>query len=353
MATTSIADLFTPDVWVHALRERQATFPSLFRSRAVMKSDLMDGLAAGPGIVAHVPFLKDITDQGDEIQVENTAPVNNNNQPGAVQLWPLLNRVSKNSVTALSAQVSGADPVAAIIDQLTMRRLKQRQSVMIAMLRGMMSTGTDVNASQAGALASMKYLNYAGVEPFSEAGAGVGADQLVSPDIFIYAGTQLGELENMLSDGAFLCHTNIKARLRVLDVNGFKTFVMPSELPFTIETYRDVPIFTSDQLARVGTQGGYVFDSYLMAPGTFGYGDKPQAADVADVASLSYFYDRDLNNQSIWDRTRCIMGIDGTKWVGAPAAQSATNAELQVAANWQLVYQQAKRCGVVAFRTNG
>ena len=45
----------------------------------------MDGIAAGAGTSANVPFLKDITDQDDEVQVEGSAPVNDQGAPGDVQ----------------------------------------------------------------------------------------------------------------------------------------------------------------------------------------------------------------------------------------------------------------------------
>ena len=346
-----IANLWVPAVWVQAMRERQATFPALFNSGIVTKSDLFDGIAAGAGTSANVPFLKDITDQTDEIQVEDTAPVTDNGQPGDVQNFPLLNRVTKNSVGALAAAVSGVDPVAAIIDQLTERRLKQRQTALLAMLRGLFGTGATA-ANAAGPLSAVR-LGGTTSEPFIEAGAGAASDYLFDPDKFIDTVALLGELGNLLKNGCMLVHPNIKARLQKLDALNFKTLRMPSELPFDITTYRDVPMFESVSLVRAGGTNGYVYDTYLIARGTVGYGEKAQAADVKDVASLSYFFDRDKNNDLIWDRTRFIMGVDGTKWTGTPAGQSATNAELQTVGNWSLVYQSANRCGVACIRTNG
>lgn len=332
------------------MRERQATFAALFNSGTVLQNDLMDQIASGAGTSANVPFLKDITDQGDEIQVENTGPVTDNGSPGDVQNFPILNRVTKNSVTALAVQVSGADPVAHIVGSLTERRLKQRQATLIAILRGLFASAGAINA--AAALSAVR-LSYNGNEPFIENGNAAGEDQLMNPDKFIDASALLGELSQTLKNGCLLMHSNVKARLQKLDALNFKTQVRPSELPFDLTTYRDIPLFISDSLKRVGTGSGFVYDTYLITKGTVGYGEKPQAADVKDVASLSYFYDRNLNNDLIWDRTRFIMGVDGTKWGGAPAGQSATNAELQTAANWTLVYQTANRCGATCIRTNG
>ena len=94
---TTIGQLWIPSIWVPAMSERQATFPALFNSGVVARADLFDKLASGPGTSVNVPFLNDITDQDDELQVENTAPTTDNTQPGAVQVFPLLNKVKQNS----------------------------------------------------------------------------------------------------------------------------------------------------------------------------------------------------------------------------------------------------------------
>src|SRR5438094_98873 len=125
---TLISNLWTPQIWVESIREKQATFPGLFTSPAVIRTPLFDQVAAGGGVSANIPYFKDITDQVDEIQVENTAPTTDNIQDGSTQVCTILNRVTKNSVGALAAQVSGADPVAAIINVLLARRQKQRQA---------------------------------------------------------------------------------------------------------------------------------------------------------------------------------------------------------------------------------
>ena len=65
------------------------------------------------------------------------------------------------------------------------------------------------------------------------------------------------------------------------------------------------------------------------------------------------FVDTDKNNWSIYDRTRFLLNPNGAKWVGTPAAQSATNAELQTVANWNLALTAATRSGMVMFRCNG
>jgi len=345
-----LATLWTPAIWIKAMRERQATFPALFSSGTVQQTDLMNSVASGAGTSANIPFLKDITDQSDEVQVEATAPVNDLGAPGAVQVFPILNRVTKNSGTALAANVSGEDPVPHIIESLVARRLKQRQTTLVAMLRGLFGTAGAANV--ACALSGVR-LGGTTQENFTETGLSATAGQLISPTMFVNAKALMGELADTLKDGCLLMHPNIRAALEIQDSLNFKTLQKPSDLPFTITTYRDIPIFLSNSLVRVGTTNGFVYDTYLLTKNTVGYGEKTQASDVKDVASLAYFYDRDLNDDLVWDRTRFVLGVDGTKWTGTPAGQSATNAELQTTGNWSLQYQSPDRVGAVCFRTNG
>jgi hypothetical protein len=345
---TLIANLWTPDVWVRGARERQATFPSIFNSGAVIKSGLLDEIATGPGVAANVPFFKDITDQDDEIQVEDTAP-SDQGITAEKGVATILNRVTKNSAAALAGQVSGTDPVTEILDQVVERRLKQHQKSLLSILRGLFGSAGAANAA-----AALSAVRLGGVvsEPFDESGNDATADQLFSPDMFIDAKALMGELQDSLRNGILFLHSNIRARLEKLDKDGFKTG-KPSDLPFEITTYRGIPIVISDALVRAGTDNGFVYDTYLLGRNTVGYGSKPQQGDTIDAASLSFFQDKDKNNELLWDRNRLVIHVDGTKWVGAPGGQSATNAELGTVGNWQLKYATANRVGAVCVRTNG
>jgi hypothetical protein len=350
---TTIANLWIPAIWVQSMRERMAHFPALFNSGVVATSELFNAIASGPGINANIPFLYDTTDENDEVQVEDAPPVNDNAQPGAVVIAPICNRVFKASSNGLAKQLSGAMPMEAIIDTMVPRRLKQRQTTLINVLRGLFGTGGAANAQAA--MQAVRLANAAGQEPFIENGAGAGPGNLIDPDKIIDASALLGELEDALKAGAILCHQNIKARLRKLDRLNFRTLVMQSQLPWTIETYCDVPIFTSDFLARAGLGGGYVYDTYLMAKGTVAYGEKPQQGDTTDVASLQYFRNRDTNRELIWDRTRFMLGINGVSYIGNPANPNngPANAEFAAPAAWALKFQSANRVGITALRTNG
>ena len=350
MAIQQLATLWTPAVWIPEMAERQQTYPSLFNSPAVVRPDRLKELATGEGTAANMPFLKDITDQANEVQIEHTAPTTINGAPGDVCKFPILNRVTKNAWTAMAKNVSGADIMGHVFDTMGMRRLKQYQTTLIAMLRGL--CGTAGAANGAGVLSGTRYGGTV-AEPFTENGANAANQYLITPDIFIRAKALMGELAATLKEGVLFLHPDIKAALEILDAASFKNGVQ-SGLPFTITTYREIPIFESEALRRAGTGNGFVYDTYLLAKGTIGFGAKDQVADQADMASLATFFDRDLNDDIIWDRVRIAMGIDGTAFDdSALGASSATDAELQTVAKWALKYQSASRVGVVSIRTNG
>ena len=346
---TQITNLWSPQIWVKELAEKIVTMPGLINSGVCVRTPEMDAIAEGAGISANVPVFKDVTDSADEPQVENTAPTNYSVVTSGLMVAPILNRVCPSSVTALSAQVSGVDPMGQVISILGTRRLKQRQATLVSILRGVFGTGGAANAAAA---FSDCRLGGTTAERFDEKGTDSTADQRVDAGLFIDACFMLGELADTLEGGAFWCHPNIKASLMKVDADQFK-MVQPSGLPFKITTYRGCPIYTSGLLVRAGTTDGYVYDSYILTPGSIGWGEKAQAGDEIAVASLQLDKERPKNNQTIYDRTRFLLHPNGAKWVGTPAGQSASDSELATATNWNLALTSAARAGIVAFRTNG
>lgn len=347
MALAQISDLWTPDIWIPGVREKMATFPSLLNSGIVAKASEAQKIATEGGVTANLPFFKDITDQADVIQVENTAATVLGITSGK-QIVPILNRETPNSYTALSAQVSGSDPAGELMAQIAERKLKQRNATLFNLLRGAFRSAGAADASAP--LSSVR------LDSFDESGLDATSNQTFSPDLFIQACALMGELSDGLENGGLAVHPAVYASLQIADKESFKSGV-ESGLPFKITTYRGIPIFKSSLLYRAGTTDGYVYDSYIFAPGVVAWGEKPQVGGaindpVLDVASLNIVVDAGKNNYTIYDRTRSVLHLNGMKWTGTPAGQSATNAELATYSNWDFVLSSQPRAGIVCIRTN-
>lgn len=342
MPITNIGALWTPAIWIKELRERQATFPSILNTGAVLKSPRFDEIATGAGVSANIPFFKDISDGDDEIQVEGTAPGVDGLVTG-LQVTPILNRVKATGATALSAAVSGTEPITEIMSILVARRLKQRHKTILAVLRGAFGTLT-------GASGVAAPLSACRLDKFDETGIDATALQIMSINNFIDAKSMMGELADDLLDGAMFIHSTVLAALEKEDVTQFKEKSMTN---YTVRTYKGVQIIISDSLVRAGTTNGFVYETYLLGRDTIAYGEKAQVGDVIDTASLQLDESKPKNEETIYDRTRFVAHVNGMKWVGTASGQSATNAELAVIANWNLVQSSAHRTGIVCIRTNG
>ena len=347
MALAQISDVWTPAIWVNSIKEKQATFASILNSGIAVASPMFDEIATGAGTSANIPVFKDITDQDDGIQVENTAPTIQGLTSGTM-IAPILNRETANSATALAAQVSGEDIVEQYTSSIAERRLKQRNKTLYALLRGAFNT--------AGAADATAPLSTMRIDSFDESGTDATSDQTFNPDLFITGKALLGEQADDLMNGALLVHPTVLASLEKADKNSFQTGVI-SGLAWTIRTYRGIPIFTSELLYRAGSINGYVYPSFLFAKGVVAKGEKAQVAGdpgrpAIDAASLNYNPDVNLNNSRIYDRTRFLMHLNGMKWTGSASGQSATNTELATYSNWDYVLTSQNRSGIVCWRTN-
>lgn len=349
---TLVSNLFTPERWAAATVQAQATFASIFTSGVVRRLPEFDALASGGGVNATVPVFADITDQSDEIQVENAGPTTDNLITASGMVGVFCSRQTKNSFTATAAGISGVgraeDLATVVLEQVIQRRLKQRQTTMLHMLRGAFGTSPGAALGNAAPLASMR------ITAADESGNDATSGQTFSGDLFISAKAMLGELADAIQFGAFFCHPAIRAALEKADKDSFKSGVV-SGLPYGITTYRGVPIFTSSLLARAGTTNGLVYDSYLVWPGRFGYGERPQVLDEVAVAALQSVPDFDLNVLKVIDRTRFLLHLNGMKWVGTPVNPNGGPANVELAAftNWQLALSSANRVGAVCIVTNG
>ncbi len=340
MPHTTIANVWAPSIWIKGTDEVTRTRPSLITSGATRQSPIFDQAATGPGTAVNLPFFRDLTDTAEGIQVEGTQP-SINNIGSAVNLAAILNREIAFGSEALAAAVSGEDPVRAIVGQLGVARQKRMQLVVLNILRGLFNF--------AGAPGAAAALSAVRTDVSLEAGASPAAGQLMSSATFNAAAAKMGELQDTLANGALWMHPDVRATLLNADAISFER---GSRGDFILETYKGIPVFVSNLLSRAGGTNGTTYDTYLLASGVIGWGMKSQVAGV-DASSLQYFADPRTNREEIYDRTRSLIHINGTRFTGTPAGQSATNAELATSTNWALAFQTADRVGVVQIRTNG
>lgn len=334
--TTSVSDLWVPEILTQGMAERTVERPIFMQSGAVTgNDDITRAATAGGQQVSIKHFVEPYFDS--LLQSESTAPTKQKIASGS-QVAATLRRVSPLSVSSFAGAVSNSDPFGFILNILGNLRDLQDQTTLINALRGFLGT--------AGASLSE--------DNFTEDVAGDGTSgKLITDDMIADAVARLGEVAEVLESGAMIVHSTVHAALKKADLISYIRSSENGRL--LLRTYQGIPLFISDKCTRAGTTDGSVYETYILGPGTIGRGTKPQSGNVGDTASLLIDEQKDTNDLTAYDRRQFILHPAGAKWTGTPSDADAgpTDAELATAGNWGLGYSNVKRCGFVRIRTNG
>lgn len=330
-AVTTVGNLWTPDIWIRAASEPVVGKLMLLNSGIVAASPVLNEIASGGGTKANVPRFRE-PNVADEIQVASTAPTANN-ITASTMVAPILNRVLSMGADALAGAVSDSDPIGYIGQVIGINRLRNREVTLLNILRGFMGTAAAANSEN----------NFVEDEDDQTAG------HLIDSIMFNDAVGRMGENVSNLTQGAMVCHSRIHTALKNQDDIEF---IRDSQGNIILTTYKGIPLFINDLLIRAGSTSGSVFDTYVFAPGSVGFGEKPQSNLIGDVASLTRDEDAATNDIRIFDRTRTVLHPSGAIFGGTPAGNSATNAELATTASYTLA-GDVKNTGIIRIQTNG
>jgi hypothetical protein len=340
-ASTTVANLWNPSVWIPGLAERIKSRPSLINSGIMVNNADIQAIVDGPSTIANIPFFKE-PDFDDAIQAEDS-DVTVNNVASGKQVATILNRRFAIGTEALAKAVSGADPVAFALDIWADFKLRRRQKSLLNILRGTFGNADGPGAGTAAFKAVRKDI-------FSETGASPTSEKLFSSDFYIETLGLMGENKPDLTQCVICCHSKIEeAMLKQDDI----TVVQDSLGKDRVQTYKGAPVFVSDLLSRAGGTSGTVYDTYIFKKGSVGYGERTQSNTIGDVAAMIKIENALKNTTGFADFSRFVIHPNGAVWGGTPAGQSATNTELAVAASWTLAYGDVKNVGIVALRSNG
>jgi hypothetical protein len=331
LAVTNVGNLWSPDIWIRAAAEPVVGRLMLLNSGIVATSPALTEVATGGGTKANLPRFRE-PNVADEIQVASTGPTKNN-ITASTMVAPILNRVLALGTDALAGAVSDSDPIGYIGQVIGINRLRNREVTLLSTLRGFFHTAAAANSE----------------DNFVEVVGNQTASHLIDSIMINKAVAALGENVATLTQGAMVVHSTIHQAL--LNQDSIE-FIRDSQGVIVMQTYKGIPLFINDLLVRDGTTSGKVFESYVFARGSVGFGEKPQSNVIGDVASLTRDEDAHTNDVVLYDRTRVVMHPSGGIWGGTPSGNSATNAELATGGNWTLA-GDIRNTGIVRIRTNG
>lgn len=311
MAAVKISDILTPEVWNRYGQQKTAEKSAFWQAGVVSTIQGIE-LPRG-GATINLPFFGDLS--GDAQNLDDDSPLIVNKIGSGKQVAVVVGRGNAWGVNDLATLLAGDDPAAAIIDSLAAYWAREMQKELLSTLSGVFAA-----ASMSGNVHDISGLP--------------GPDAVISAHTLIDAQFKLGDSYDKLA--AIAMHS---ATYQKLIKDDLIAFIKPSQGAVEVPTYLGKRVIVDDSLP---TSGG-IYTTYLFGPGAVGYVE-------GTVGNGPMETDRDIlaGENVITMRRRFVLHVKGTKWIGTPAGDFPTRAELATGTNWERVFEN-KNIPIVKF----
>lgn len=336
MAKTSVADVIIPTEFEKYAIERTAELAQFGQCGIVESAPEFDVIAADAGgREAKMPFWKDLT--ATRQILSDATPLAVNKITADTDIARIHNDAQVWSVNHLSKQISGDDPMQAIVNLVGEYWARTDEGLIVSCLKGMFGA-----ASLAGNLLAIH----------SESVAATTSATKLNGSTFVDACAKLGDRADRLT--AVAMHSATESALRKLDLIDF---IPDSEGKAMLRTFQGRRVVVDDNLpTRAGSTDGTVYTTYLFGQGAFGKGSAHLdstplqggfGTEGVELARSALDSDTLLIN-----RRRYLLHPRGVKFTSASVAgDTPTNTELENQANWIRVWEN-KNVRIVAVTHN-
>ena len=335
---TGLADIFIPSVYAAIEPNDSPEKTALVDAGVVVKNDMLNQLAETGAKIIDVPFWNDIDassapNLSDDTDTAVTAGKVTANEWRARNAF--LNKpygASDLTVELSKTQKGAGSPMTRIKNRYGKYWAKQFQYRVIAGSVGIFNKNVASNSSD------MVYTIAA------ESTGAQSAATKISADAVISAAMTMGDTFDVIK--VIAMHSAVYAVLAKLDQI---TFVKPSDNSMMIPFYLGKRVIVDDGLTvRAGTTSGLVYTTLLLGDGAFGFGTgtPTMPAEVERQALQG----SGGGTEVIVERKTWLIHPQGWDFIsGSVAGQSATLAELRLAANWQRPTGIARKSVPMAF----
>lgn len=308
--TTKIADIIEPEVFNPYFTQRTAELAKFYMGGIVSDDTSLNVLASAGGRTVTMPFFEDLTG-ADELLSDSAAltPAKITSGTDVARLHMRGKAWGVNDLSKAIA-VNRADPMGAIADLAAEYWARRYQAVLMASIAGVLA---DNEANDDGDMVA------------GDVTAAFDAD------MFVDGQATFGDVTGALSGIAF--HPTVYHGLKKTDNISFEKESLGA---LEVETYRGLRVIVDRSLpSNAGAEGATGYVSVLFGAGAIGMGQ-----GAAPVPSET---DRDslAGEDFLITRTHFLMHPRGIKWNDASvAAQTPSNAEIALPANWTRVYER-------------
>lgn len=311
---TQLADMIIPERFNDYIVERTAELSRLRNSAMLTDMSELLGDKMG-GTTVNMPFFKDLS--GDDQLVDDTDDLEIKSISTGSDIAAKLYRAQVFGATDLSADLSGADPIGAIVELFAQYWSRTEEKILLKVLQGAMSS-----SSMSSNVLDISQL--------------AGAASVFDAESFLDACAKLGDRQDDLA--AVAVHGDTYSLMKKLDLIDF---IPDSESKKVIPTYMGHLLIVDDSMPK----DNGVYDTYIFGNGCIGF------AQAAPKNPVEFGRDPLINGGQdyVVHRRFFVMHPRGIKWVGTPAKATPSDTELADKDNWERVYE-AKNIKIVRFR---
>lgn len=338
MATTRLADIIEPEVYASYGVVDSLTKTALWQSGIIVNNDLLNQKANTGGSTINVPFWLDLDESEPNISSDDPAAFSTPEKIVAGKQLASIAYLNKSySAADLTGQIAGSDPMDRIVARIEANWVKVLQKRLISSCQGIVADNVANNAGDMVESVASQTL------------AGISATTKFSATNFAIAAQTMGDAKSTLT--ALAVHSTVETRMGLDDLIEF---IPDSEGALTTKVYQGKVVIVDDSMPVVaGTTDAtaYNYTSYLFGSGMFGFGEG------IDDNPLEYDRVAGAGNgggvETVHTRKIFLLHPFGFQFTEASmAAESATSAELELAANWTRVVAR-KNIPFAALITNG
>jgi len=336
MAVVQIADIYEPVTFNAAAQEAAIENNAFLRSNVLLESPQLSAMASVGGTLGDLPHFNPLTNDEPDYTTDNPAVDSTPaNIAGGKQVWRLANMHKSWSTMDLARELALQDPLGAITNRIGHYWAVALQRRLIQSSLGVLADNVANDSSDM--VHDIATDNVAAVDPAEK----------ISAEAVIAAGASMGDAASALS--AIAMHSVV---YNTLQTNNLIDFIPDARGEIKIATYLGYEVIVDDAMPAVAGTNRITYTSILFSAGAFahGAGAPLQPSELERNASAGNGGGQDI----IHSRRADIVHPAGFAWLeGSVAGQSATEAELAAAANWNRVYVNRKNIGVAFLKTNG
>lgn len=339
MSTVQLANIYNPLTFAAAAQEAQVELNRFIRSGVMVADPAISAMASVGGNVGELPFFVPLGTQEPNYSTDVPASLSTpNNITSAKMTYRLVSQNESWSTMDISRELALQDPVGKITGRIGQYWATNNERRLIESTRGVIA---DNIANDSG---DMLFDITIAIDT-SPTDA-----NLIDADAILDTVQTLGDHKGNV--GIMACHSVVKTRLQKLNLIDF---IPDSNGVIIDQRYLNYSIVEDDSLTGTvyGTSPANTFyDTVFFGRGQFASGE-------GRVNMPSEFIRKpDAGNgggeEILYSRRSDIIHPAGFEFTSASVAgQSATQAELATAANWNRVFTSRKNVALAVLRTNG